>query len=134
MAWIIDKSAGDDFNFVAIFVDAEIGHTYAYSHQLAAEVTEAMKAYRQVTRQLKRRNKQLEISGVITTGKGDTPALQDLLSLVGVNVPPAIITKWNVRTYTQVEKWAAMMHLAASDNNVTPPPMPKVIERFTGLD
>lgn len=44
MAWIIIKSAGDDFSFTHILVDDEnVGHSYQMAQDMAKEVTEAMK-------------------------------------------------------------------------------------------
>jgi hypothetical protein len=45
MAWMIIKSAGDDFSFVTMKVDGDIGHTYEYAQKMAREVTQAMLEY-----------------------------------------------------------------------------------------
>lgn len=46
MAWIIMKSAGDNYNFVAIHVNYDVGHPRMYAQWLAEEMTKAMKEYR----------------------------------------------------------------------------------------
>lgn len=42
MAWMIIKSAGDEYSFTVVKVDGEIGHTYDYARALANKVTDAM--------------------------------------------------------------------------------------------
>lgn len=44
MAYMIIKSAGDEFSFTTTFVPGTVGHSYAYAGRLAKEMTEAMKA------------------------------------------------------------------------------------------
>jgi hypothetical protein len=46
MAWITIKSAGDDYNFVAMHVNYDVGHPQAYAQWLAEEMTKAMREYR----------------------------------------------------------------------------------------
>ena len=44
MAWMIIKSAGDDYNFITTLVPGNAGHSYLYAQELAHKVTAAMKA------------------------------------------------------------------------------------------
>ena len=59
-----------------------------------------------------------------TVWESDSEILSDLLILVGVDVPVAIVTRWTKKQREEAEKWAAKTHLKASDNNVRVPPKP----------
>lgn len=54
MAWIIIKSAGDDYSFVSICVEDKMGHTYEYANKMAKDVTRAMRIYKDMTENEKR--------------------------------------------------------------------------------
>ena len=45
--WMLEKSAGDEVTFVAVYVDGEMGHSYEYANALANKVTLAMIATQQ---------------------------------------------------------------------------------------
>lgn len=40
--WMLEKSAGDEVTFVAVYVDDKMGHSYEYANALANKVTLAM--------------------------------------------------------------------------------------------
>jgi hypothetical protein len=61
----------------------------------------------------------------------DAYAVQDLLSLVSVEVPLQIIETWSDKDISAVCFWAGAVHLRASDHNdVKIPKMPKVLKPY----
>ncbi len=59
--------------------------------------------------------------------KNDPHVTQDLLLLVSINVSLRTIRGWTKRQVEAAEKWAASVHLEASDNIVRVPPKPKFL-------
>ncbi len=57
--------------------------------------------------------------------KPDIHITQDLLLLVCIKVPLSRIRSWTPQQVEAAEKWAASVHLRASDNIVRVPPKPK---------
>jgi hypothetical protein len=57
--------------------------------------------------------------------------IHDMLSLVMENPPPAeVIASWSDEDRQEVEDWAGIEHLYASDNYIRRKPMPEVIKRW----
>lgn len=56
--------------------------------------------------------------------------IQDLLLLVGYDVPNKEIAKWSEGRIAQVKKWAFAVHLRASDNIVRVPNRPLGLVKF----
>jgi hypothetical protein len=57
--------------------------------------------------------------------------IHDMLSLVMENPPPAeVIASWSDEDRQEVEDWAEIEHLYASDNYIRRKPMPEVIKRW----
>lgn len=54
----------------------------------------------------------------------DAGIVQDLLSLVDVEVDLATVLAWSAEQREQARRWAGLLHLAANDNNVRVPPRP----------
>lgn len=60
----------------------------------------------------------------------DLGVLQDILSLVDREVPVEALRTWTPEQREQAEKWAAKLHLRASDNPVRVPPEPEHVAAF----
>lgn len=56
--------------------------------------------------------------------------LDDMLSLVGVNVSSEIIATWSPQQRHVAEKWASLSYLAASDNDVEVPKQPDFLSKY----
>lgn len=56
--------------------------------------------------------------------------VRDLLLLADVKVPLWALKKWNGHELEQAEKWAAAVHLGASDHRVTLPECPRSVAAF----
>lgn len=52
---------------------------------------------------------------------------QDILSLVGIDVPLVVLTKWTDKKIEIAENYASLCHLKASDNHVKVPKMPRFL-------
>jgi hypothetical protein len=57
--------------------------------------------------------------------------LYDMLSLVMDNPPPPdVLATWTDEECKEVEDWAGIEHLYASDNYIKRKPMPEVLQRW----
>jgi len=56
--------------------------------------------------------------------------VRDLLLLVDSPVPLIVMREWGGNEVEAVEAWAVAAHLAASDNSVRVPPVPKCVRAF----
>lgn len=54
--------------------------------------------------------------------------IRDLLLVVGVTVSEETVKGWDIPTRRAVQEWASATHLAASDNEVTVPPRPAILD------
>lgn len=66
--------------------------------------------------------------------KADDQALSSLLALVGVTVPWYSVGSWTPEARDQVERWAGLTHLSASDNDVEVPPRPPFLHDHASVD
>lgn len=64
----------------------------------------------------------------------DAPGLSDVLGLVGIDAPIAVVATWTPEAMQAAMEWAACTHLYASDNDdVVVPPRPDFLpEPWTG--
>ena len=64
-----------------------------------------------------------------------TETTEIALRLVMEDAPPIeVIKSWPRKVRKEVEKWAIMIHLDASDNDVEIPNIPSVIKAWRGKD
>jgi hypothetical protein len=61
----------------------------------------------------------------------DPRITRDLLLLIPIVVPRSEIRRWMPTQVAEAEKWAARVHLRASDNIVRVPPKSKFLERYS---
>jgi hypothetical protein len=54
-------------------------------------------------------------------------AVMDILALVNITVSPRTVEAWTTDQRNLAEEWAGLLHLKASDNNVTVPPKPEFL-------
>jgi hypothetical protein len=64
------------------------------------------------------------------TREENLSVVRDLLLLADVKVPLWAVKKWSGRELDQAEKWAAAVHLAASDHRIEIPECPLCVAAF----
>lgn len=65
--------------------------------------------------------------------KAKVRVLRDLLALADKDVSNRTLLKWTEEERKQAEKWAALTHLRASDNNVRVPPEPEHVKPLPAM-
>lgn len=69
----------------------------------------------------------LAAQGARWTEQDHVNAVMDILSLVNITVSPRQVEAWTTDQRNLAEEWAGLLHLQASDNDVTVPPKPEFL-------